>query len=298
MEFMNYVGVIISVYCDNICVFCQDENYTFNAEQIRKNILEMYKNLLNHYETSDVRNLTISGADPLNYIGLPEFVSLAKQLGFGNIRIETNGNELSNLEFAKNLKEAGAERLLIPVYGSTPEMHDKVTKNHGSFKKLVEGIKNAVKLDYNISFHTSVFTNNADHMKQIYEFLTQLIGRAHVLQIRTICILDTSSEALLPMYIPLKDLGPSLNLLLDTGNFEIADIPYCTVGRYHEKILSTSPPDAGNQQTKFKSSVRNLPSYRVKIYPPICDNCSLRDKCSGYYKNDYDQFGSGNCKSL
>ena len=298
MEKMNYVGVILSIYCDNLCVFCQNENFTSNNEKLQKDLVNMYKNLLNHYETSSVKNLTISGADPINYKGLPEFISLAKQIGYKNIRIETHGNELSNFEFAKSLREAGAEKLLVPIYGHTAELHDRITMNPGSFDKLVQGIKNSVELGYKPMFHTSLFTNNINHIKTLYDFLAQLLKRDHLFQIRTICIVDEAIETLGPVYVPLKDMGDALNTLLDIENIEVADIPYCVIGRYHENMLSTSPPDIGTQQSKFKSEVKNLPSYRIKIYPPICDSCSLRDKCGGFYKNDYDKFGVGDCKAL
>jgi len=104
-------------------------------------------------------------------------------------------------------------------------------------------------------------------------------------------------------YIPIKDLGPYLKKVDSYGRgvgypINFMEIPFCVFGRIAASINNTSlPPDHGRYCQPIKelrTSIKDLPSYRLKKKLEMCNICRANEVCDGFIFNDINKYGIGN----
>lgn len=66
-----------------------------------------------------------SGGEPTIHPNFIEIVAMAKEMGFRQIQIATNGKNLSDLDFARRCKEAGLNTLYLQFDGVTEDVYKK-----------------------------------------------------------------------------------------------------------------------------------------------------------------------------
>ena len=68
--------------------------------------------------------LQFSGGEPTIRKELPDMVRKAKELGFNHVEVNTNGLRVSqDVEFCKELKEAGVSTIYLQFDGLTPDVY-------------------------------------------------------------------------------------------------------------------------------------------------------------------------------
>ncbi len=126
--------ITITNKCNENCLYCHhdgmdDSQEEMNADEIYR-ICEIVKNI-------GVRKIRISGGEPLIRKDIVEIVSKIASLDFDDISITSNGTLLG--KYAKDLKEAGLNRVNISLDTLNPETYKKVTT-----KNLLESAKNGI----------------------------------------------------------------------------------------------------------------------------------------------------------
>lgn len=69
--------------------------------------------------------IQFSGGEPTIHPNFVEIVKMAKDMGFGQIQIATNGKNLADLDFAKRCREAGLHTLYLQFDGVTHDIYKK-----------------------------------------------------------------------------------------------------------------------------------------------------------------------------
>lgn len=69
--------------------------------------------------------IQFSGGEPTIHPNFIEIVKMAKEMGFGQIQIATNGKNMSDLDFARRCKEAGLNSLYLQFDGVTDDVYQK-----------------------------------------------------------------------------------------------------------------------------------------------------------------------------
>ncbi len=69
--------------------------------------------------------IQFSGGEPTIHPNFIEIVKMAKEMGFGQIQIATNGKNMSDLDFARQCKEAGLNSLYLQFDGVTKDIYRK-----------------------------------------------------------------------------------------------------------------------------------------------------------------------------
>jgi radical SAM protein with 4Fe4S-binding SPASM domain len=97
------------------------------------------KNLLDQLAEAGVFFLTLSGGEPLLRPDCFEIIEYARSLLF-NVKLKTNALLIRERE-ARRLKALGVEQLQISVYSQRPEVHDAITKIHGSLNRTLAAVR-------------------------------------------------------------------------------------------------------------------------------------------------------------
>ncbi|MDI6655278.1 MAG: radical SAM protein [Candidatus Hydrothermarchaeota archaeon] len=120
-------NVDVTNRCNQHCPICfanaDEQGYLY--EPSKKQIYRMMLTLRNE-KPAPCSVIQFSGGEPTVREDLPELIRMAKELGFIQIQIATNGIRLSNsVEYVKKLKEAGLNTVYLQFDGltETPYIH-------------------------------------------------------------------------------------------------------------------------------------------------------------------------------
>ncbi len=265
-------------------------------------------------ETSARAALTevcFTSGEPTTRDELPEFASLARELGYARISVMTNGRRLSYLPYAVSLVRHGVRRFYVSVHGHDARLHDALTRTPGSFAQTVAGLVNLASLKpHGVEVHSSTVltTRNLPHLGSIYRFLRargvdqvvlnvmQPHGRA-----------DQHFDAIFPPYTVIAAAFRAF--LAATGEARAAaflvDIPLCAtegipdfnrgyVERYrHYELAPAIPfPAAGDPRSSGGgAAARLLPVLRSdldrteRLKRADCSGCRYDAVCEGVWRN-------------
>jgi MoaA/NifB/PqqE/SkfB family radical SAM enzyme len=303
MEIKKDGGIIISPGCELNCLFCSGHRIRPNIQELKKQEVAVFKNLQD-FKLAGIKKIVISGSDPIEYGHIGELMEYIKNQGFEKINLSTHGASLFDPNFSKKIIKSGIDEIRLPIYGSNPKIHEAMTRTPGSFKKLISAIKNLKKQGPNISIQISclIFNNNKNDLLKIIDFVDDLGIKNFYFSIP--CIEENDYS----FYVPLKDLAEYLIPAYRYGlkiNKEIKflEIPFCVFKDFNLNNINNTigPPNLGryNQPPKsVRTSIPDLPSYRLKKKTIMCQKCKANKYCDGFFVNDIDKFGTGNLKPI
>jgi hypothetical protein len=87
------------------------------------------------------RRIALTGGEPTVRTDLVHLVHSARQLGYDEIGLTTNGRMLSVGSLADDLLAAGLNRLSFSLHSASPPIHDRLSGIAGAHQQLVEGIE-------------------------------------------------------------------------------------------------------------------------------------------------------------
>lgn len=298
--------------CINSCVFCGRDTRKkgipspseVRRVKIKEEAINCYRNLIN-FKKQRIKNIEISGGDPLEYERIVQMIEYVKKTGFESVRIATNGVRLSDKHFLDRFIKSGIDELRIPLYGSNPKIHDSVTQTPGSFTRTLKGIKGIIRKAANIEIQVSslMLKQNKDNLLDLMDLVEDKLNIKNI-NFSIPCISNNNYS----YYIPSKDLGSYVRKVYDyaseTGyGVSFTEIPYCVFG-YIDKVRIDNiclPPNLGKYcqpSLRVRTPIKDMPSYRLKRKIKMCEGCKASLFCDGFFINDIDKFGPGDLKSF
>jgi len=141
-------GFLILTYeCNNRCRWCYTKASGFSKKQMP---LEMAKQSLKLMKQIGIDNVGLLGGEPTLYKNIIELIRFGKNLGL-TLTLYSNGRNLADENFVKQLKEANLDYIHVSVQSCDPRMHEKIVGVKGAFAETRKGIENAVKYRLNLN---------------------------------------------------------------------------------------------------------------------------------------------------
>lgn len=165
--------ILLNYNCSAKCLFCsQDFEWRKEPNDLpfEKAVEFMYMAYKNGY-----RRLGFTGGEPTIRPELPKLIALAKKIGYGYVRIQTNGIRIADYDYAKLLADSGLTFVKYSLHGHDAELHDKLVAVPGAFEKNLRSIENLKKLKVGIGVNIVLNKWNYKHLVEFYElFLLKL----------------------------------------------------------------------------------------------------------------------------
>ncbi len=124
--------------CNNNCLHCwlriSPGDRDMQAQELS---LEEIRGIVDEARSMGCRRWSISGGEPMLRPDFPEIFDYITSHS-ASYSINTNGT-LITPEIAVLMKKKGTK--MVALYGATPEVHDRVTRNPGSFKATMRGFE-------------------------------------------------------------------------------------------------------------------------------------------------------------
>jgi molybdenum cofactor biosynthesis enzyme MoaA len=291
-EFMLYFN--LNYYCNCNCVFCAS-NSAFDPSKRNKSIYATeFCSILEKFRRYKIISIVINGGEPTLNKDIIDILQITKEFNSYCI-LFTNGNRLSNYNFAKALMSAFKGSISIPLYGSTLRLHDSLTQRKNSFKETIAGIRNffriralyrlPLKLELKLLFIKPLLEENV----KIAKFLINNLPKTDILSINS--LIESSTVKKNSYLIPdVEELKISLNKVLSTirneTNFSakkvcIQNSPICLLEKENDCFIPKAPKIREKDYKMlyfdpYEHSICNYNYNYTHSHKPICSICNFR----------------------
>lgn len=163
------VLVELTYRCNLDCFFCYND-LSLKGEPLRR---EQYLKLLTDLAEMQVLNLTFSGGEPLAH---PDFLLLgarARELGFV-VRIKSNGHALRGELARRILAEVDPFLVEVSLHGATAATHDRQTRVPGSFDRLLENLREVLRLGMRVKINSTLTAWNEGEIAGMFALADSL----------------------------------------------------------------------------------------------------------------------------
>lgn len=273
--------VYISSFCNNNCIFCSEAGHNTENSKLRP-LGDIKKDICKIKKSYDFINFM--GREPTLRDDLIIILKFAKQAGFKQVGLTSNGRLFYYKDFIRSVLKTGIDQIGISLCGPTAEIHDRQTMSPGSFYQTMEGIKNINKFKnpkQNILVNLPLNKLNFMHLGRTLGLLKKL----KIKEIGLLYVSPLSKRSCDPKIIMnMSELGRhTFNILkkrrlLETGNSRILLVEFlpCSLPKEARKYF-------------FPCLEKNQKKVRL----PLCMKCIYKDRCDGIHKDYLKIFGSG-----
>lgn len=166
--------------CNEACPFCNSrgemENYDEDPARISERIREL--------RDAGATRLTITGMEPTLDANLVRFISEARELGFEQVLLQTNGVRLADKARARELIAAGLDLVTLSCHAADPRIGARVTGYADDVRDTWAALDNLIELDVPLEINVVVTRWNLDEAVEIIRRLSERVYRDRFLPAR------------------------------------------------------------------------------------------------------------------
>ncbi len=285
--------VCVGYSCNNNCMFCMEDDRSARYERLRAQTPEDVRRMM--ALDPDAREVMFTSGEPTLHPELPEYMRMARDLGFPTVGLITNGRRLAYKPYARELLEAGLNHVLISIHGPNGKVHDMLTRSKGAFVQAVAGLANlaSLKAEFpDLMVHTSYVVNRYNYLyfREFYDAMRPLNVDQHVFNVM---MPDgrggRNMDHLMARY---GEIAQAFRAFVEglppegVRKVFLLDIPYCTttalpdpVRGYVERYFHYEPDGA----VTFTRDGREVP-VEGEVAPDLLQESALRGESTGYSK--------------
>ena len=312
--------------CNNNCVFCMEEDRQDRFDRLSGQTDGDVQRMM---QVPGAREVMFTSGEPTMHERLPDYVAMARDMGFEIVGLITNGRRLSYLPYTRSLLEAGLSHVLVSIHGPTARVHDALTRTRGAFAQAIKGLACLASLKGEfptLKVHTSYVVNrrNFQLFGDFFDAMRPFGVDQHVFNV----MMPEGrggklSEQLMPRY---SDIAVEFRRFLDgltpeeASRVFLLDIPYCTTTRlpdavrgYVERYFhfepdgtvlfgdsSAEPTSDGDLYEKsalagdnatYSKVTKSAHDEAVRSKRPQCHDCGFDRFCRGVFNRYVDQYG-------
>ena len=235
--------VCVGYSCNNNCVFCMEDDRAGRYERLRRQTDADVRRMLTR--DPGVREVMFTSGEPTLHERLPDYLRMARELGYEVIGLITNGRRLAYRPYLETLVAAGLNHVLVSIHGPDARTHDALVRTRGAFVQAYRGLANlaAVKArEPALKVHTHCVLNrrNFRAVGAYLDVMRPLHLDQHVFSVmmpegRGARLLKT----LMPRY---SEVAAEFERVLadrpadEVSRVFLLDIPYCTTTRLPDSV--------------------------------------------------------------
>jgi organic radical activating enzyme len=165
----SWLSICLSGACDSNCIFCFTEPIRSERGLAFVEVVEA----LDIGREVKIDKVVFSGGEPTLDKRLPIFIKLARERGYSEIGVQTNGHRLSRQEYLTALSNSGLSNALASLHSASTEIHDKIARIPRSYKRAVQAIENIHRANVGCTVNFVVCTLNGPLATEIIELVAR-----------------------------------------------------------------------------------------------------------------------------
>jgi len=295
---MDCVDIKVGFSCNNDCLHCVTSDKRkfgdLSAERIKEEIA-FYKK---HTEAV----LILTGGEPTLRPELPDLIRQARQLGFTQIELQTNGRRVADEHLARKLAEAGLTSALVALHGPNQEIHDLIVRRRGAFAEAIAGMRNLIANRVTVRTNTVISKLNLPHLEAMVPFLSSQFPELRMAQL-TFPHPNGNAYKNFEQVIP--QLGEAARRVVHTLRkglrreiwFLVEAIPPCLLPGFEKHSMDIRPRQVMGSDMGSGLPDGRVPQYREALRAEKrkgeqCGTCSLSSVCDGIWKEYAEKLGT------
>ena len=160
----------------------------------------------------------------------------------------------------------------VPLYGSTSDIHDKITNTNGSFNQAVRGIENLLKAKVNVEIRIVVNKLNLKNLPELADFIANKFPSVLRVNIMALEMLGNAIINKERIWIP-----------FDAANGYLHDASYSLIRRGIKTYLYNFPL-CTIEEKLWPITVKSISDYKVRFFDE-CQTCVLKEQCGGFFNS-------------
>lgn len=297
-EIPTNLHIMVGYSCSNACVFCmeeRDKRYLGVKDFIEHRIYQMMD------EYVGVKKVIFTQGEPTLNPELVSYIEYAKQKGFKEISLISNGRNYRDRIFCEKLLLAGVSEFIVSIHGHDEKIHDTLTRRKGSFAETNKGLANLseLKKEYKFKLVISHVVNKLN-----YRFLESFLAYLKRFEVDSVVLnvvqpmganMQKYFQALMPRYFEIAALLEDLFLHRkelffsnkNKGYLSIIDMPLCSSKKLHSHMGFGEVRIVENSKRKVIRQT-NVPHKQKQA---SCGQCKYVKMCEGVYSDYVAEFG-------
>lgn len=282
---MKRIDIKIGFACNNMCDFCAqgDKRYLGPGKTLAE-----IKAALSRAAKEGVTAVVFTGGEPTMHPDLLAAVKAARKLGYETVQVQTNGRRFAYLDFCEQLKKAGVTEMGPSLHGSKPEIHEGLTRAEGSFRQVVQGIRNCKKLGMYVLTNTVVTSKNYKDLPELAKLFAYL--KVDQYQFAFVHMVGAAWENRKWLTPKMTAAMPYIKKALDVGlaagiNCYTEAIPFCLMKGYERCVAEQVIPEGPVADADLY--IESYGDYRRgegKAKRAECKKCKWFKVCEGPWR--------------
>lgn len=256
--------IYITGKCNQDCLFCSASANKQSCYIKEKAFAGLKKELERIRRSSQI--VKITGGEATLRPDFLQIVTAAKDLGFKNIIIESNGQNFSSKDLCRATVRAGGNLFFLSIHGPNSAIHDGLVRKRGAFERTKAGISNLKKLGQKVAVNIVINSANYKHLSKIVKLLNGL--KADLI---TFSFIMSAGEAagqkkLIPQ---MTEIIPYLEKAVQgaKAKVDIEHFPFCVLGRLNEQNSWVRFRKEAKAKKRFEKKTKDCLSCR---FEPVC----------------------------
>lgn len=285
---MPLLDVIVGYDCNLACDYC-----TITPAMRERSLPAARVALaLREARAAGYDRVAFTGGEPTIRADLLALVREARALGYGDIKVQSNGLLFAHERNVARLVAAGASRLHVSIHTHDPAAYDALVRRDGAYPQMVAGLDNALR-------HAAAFTADVILKADTYARLPDAIRWLHERGVRSVhlwfvSLTDHNRDNLASMP-RMTDVVPYMREAFAFAREHGMDVrslhvPRCLLGE-----------DAGHAWDPGSDLVRVVTpeaSFELRdsklagqMHVPACEGCTYRSICPGVRPDYVERWG-------
>lgn len=226
--------------CNARCGFCYYQDLLDNPvdKEPRSEDLRAQLRTLRNEGATEVE---FTGGEPTIRPDFAELITCAKELGFINVSVITNGLRLASPQYAEKLVRAGLNDFLFSIHGPSADVHDRMTKLPGSFVRIVQAVRNVQQLGGRCRATATVTGLNHAYVDQLFELFLELEVECIHLAVFSPVASATGTDP--ELFVSYTDAAHSIKRAIDRHEsrlppLSVKYIPFCFMTGYEKYVMN------------------------------------------------------------
>jgi cyclic pyranopterin phosphate synthase len=282
------VDVILGYDCNLACDYCTITPEMRARELSSRAVLQaLERGRLQGYD-----EVSFTGGEPTLRRDLVALVRQARRIGYGHVKLQSNGLLLAHGPNVDRLIEAGVTRFNVSIHTHDADHYDRLVRRAGSYALMVAAVDNLVARQVPLTIDVIL---KSDTYRQLPDAIRWLRDRGvRSVHLWFVSLTDNNADNVgsLPR---MTDVVPSMHQAFAWGrehDMEVRSlhVPRCLLGSDHPHAFD---PGAMRVLVVTPDATFELRDSRLagQVHVPACRGCEFEPVCPGVRPDYLARFG-------
>jgi MoaA/NifB/PqqE/SkfB family radical SAM enzyme len=241
----------------------------------------------------DYDHVAFTGGEPTIRPDLVALIKLAVKLGYGDVKVQSNGLLFSEANVAR-LVDAGVTRFHVSIHTHEPAAYDALVQRPNAYALMDQGLRNVVSSGCHVVVDLIIKADTYARLPAAIEWIAARgVPEVHLWYVSLTDGNAANPESLPPMSEAVPDMRRAFARARELGvDIKSLHVPRCLLGEDWEHAW-----DPGSQRVMVVTPDATFELKHSRLagqdQVPACAGCQFEDRCPGVRSDYLTRYGDG-----